>query len=81
MWPGLVGRITVKLGPRAVVGHLQLATRLQHSDISMVTISRNSASLFLIGRCKISLEHYILSSLSLPDLLHEASENVIVCFQ
>ena len=79
MWPGLagritvklgaVGRITVKLGARAVAGHLQLASRHQHTDISMVTIpssDRNSASLFLISWCRISLEHYLLSS-SLPD--------------
>ena len=48
MWPGLAGRITVKLGAvglitvklgaRAVAGHLQLARRHQHTDISMVTI-------------------------------------------
>ena len=85
MWPGLVGRITVKLGPRAVAGHLQLATRLQHSDISMVTISRNSASLFLIGWCRISLAHYLLFSSHLTHYqicsrkMHQ--KNVIVFFQ
>ena len=81
MWPGLVGRITVKLGPRAVAGHLQLASRLQHTDISMVTISRNSASLFLIGWCRISLEHSPILLTHYQICSRKPKKNVIVCFQ